>query len=71
MTSVTRGGPASQAGIAPGDIITHIGDTALDETHSYINTLFHYKPGDQVTVTLARGQQTLQVQVTLSEAGAQ
>lgn len=68
VTDVTSGGPASQAGIQQGDIITKIGDVALDETHSYVNTLFTFQPGDQVTLTLMRGGKEMQVQVTLGEA---
>ncbi len=31
----------------------------LDENHSFINTLFTYKPGDNVTLKVVRGRQTL------------
>jgi serine protease Do len=67
VTRVTAGSPAGKAGIQRGDILTRIGDVALDETHSYINALFNYKPGDQVTVELMRGTQSIQMQVTLGE----
>lgn len=68
VTDVTSGGPASQAGIRQGDIITKIGDVVLDETHSYVNTLFTFQPGNQVTLTLMRDGKEMQVQVTLGEA---
>lgn len=68
VTRVEADSPAAQAGLQPNDIITKIGDVALDETHSYINTLFLYKPGDQVTVEVSRGGQLVQLQVTLGEA---
>jgi serine protease Do len=68
VTDVASKSPASDAGITPGDIITKIGDVAIDETHSYINALFQYNPGDQVTVELVRNNKTLQVQVTLGES---
>ncbi len=67
ITSVTAGSPAEQAGLQVNDILTKIGDTAIDETHSYMNTLFLYKPGDQVTLEIVRNGQTMQVQVTLGE----
>ncbi len=41
---------------------------ALDDTHSYLNALYTYKPGDSVTLTLIRNNQTLTVTVTLGEA---
>ncbi len=68
VTRVASGGPASQAGLQRGDIITKIGDVTLDETHSYTNTLFTFKPGDQVALEIIRGGKTMQVQVTLGEA---
>ena len=67
MTAVGAGGPADRAGIRPGDILTKIGEVPLDEAHPFINTLWKYKIGQEVPVTLVRGTQTLTVQVTLSE----
>jgi 2-alkenal reductase len=68
VTDVTTGSPASNAGLQQGDIITRIGDVALDETHSYVNTLFTFKPGDQITVEVIRGNAKVQVPITLGEA---
>jgi 2-alkenal reductase len=68
VTSVDPNSPASQAGLQVGDILTRIGAVELDETHSYINALFQYKPGEQVTVELWRGSQKGQALVTLGEA---
>ena len=68
ITRVADGGPASQAGLQEGDIITKLGDIPIDETHSYVNALFEYKPGDQVTLEVVRGNGTMQVDVTLGEA---
>ena len=68
VTDVASGSPASDAGLQQGDIITKIGDVRLDETHAYVNTLFTFKPGDQITLTLIRDGKEMQVQVTLGEA---
>lgn len=68
VTKVGSGSPAEKAGLQKDDIITRIGDVKLDATHSYVNTLFTYKPGDQVTVEYWRNGKTLQAQVTLGEA---
>ena len=68
ITDVASNSPASQAGLQQGDIITSIGGVSLDETHSYINTLFTHKPGDQVTVEFIRSGKSMQVQVTLGTA---
>jgi 2-alkenal reductase len=68
VTRIASGSPASKAGIQEGDIITKIGDVTLDETHSYVNTLFTFKPGDQINLEVVRGSDNVQVQVTLGEA---
>jgi 2-alkenal reductase len=68
VTKVSDNSPASAAGIQQGDIITKIGDVALDETHSYVNTLFTFKPGDRITLEIFRDRKDMQVQITLGEA---
>lgn len=68
VTQVSSNSPAGQAGLQRGDIITKVGDVTLDDTHSYLNTLYTYKPGDSVTLTVVRGTQTLTLTVTLGEA---
>ncbi len=68
ITQVAANSPASQAGLQPGDIITGIGETTLDATHAYINTLFQYSADETVTLTVIRENKQIQVQVTLGEA---
>jgi S1-C subfamily serine protease len=68
ITQVAENSPASQADLQPGDIITGIDETALDATHAYINTLFQYSAGDTVALTVMRGNEQIQVDVTLGEA---
>lgn len=68
IMKVSAGSPASTAGLKEGDIITKVGDVTLDETHSYVNTLFTFKPGDQITLTVLRDGKETPVQITLGEA---
>jgi serine protease Do len=68
VTQVESGSPASQAGLMENDIITRVGDITLDDTHSYINALFTYKPGDAVPLVVMRNGNETQLQVTLGEA---
>ena len=49
-------------------MIVQIGETQLDETHSYINALFKYQPGDQVTIKLVRNGEWMELQVVLGES---
>jgi 2-alkenal reductase len=68
VTRVAVNSPAAQAGLQPGDMINQIDTVHLDATHSYLNALFSYKPGDQITLSFVRNGQTLQAKVTLVEA---
>jgi serine protease Do len=70
VTDVAAKSPASQAGLQQGDIVTSLGGVSLDATHSYINTLFTFKPGDIVTVEYNRNGKAVQVQVTLARANS-
>jgi S1-C subfamily serine protease len=68
ITRVAANSPASTAGLKQGDIIIGVGDVTLNDTHSYLNTLYGYKPGDKVTLTVIRDGKTLELEVTLGEA---
>lgn len=68
VTQVTANSPADQAGLRRGDIILQIGDHPIDATHSFLNALFAYRPGDRVAVKFWREGQVLEVQVQLAEA---
>ncbi len=68
VTEVSQGSPASAAGLQQGDIIFKIGDVTLDETHSYINTLFTFKPGDQINLGVMRDGKQVDLTITLGES---
>ena len=67
IRSVASGSPAEQAGLAQGDIITKIGDHAINENSSFLNALFNYAPGEKVTVEYNRNGKSASVSVTLRE----
>jgi serine protease Do len=67
VLEVQSGGPAEAAGIQVDDIITCINGVCIDEEHRYYNIIFAHEPGETVTVTLLRGAQTLDAQVTLGQ----
>src|SRR5215211_6440620 len=68
VTRVESGSPADKAGLQENDIITRVGDITIDETHSYVNSLFDYKPGDTIPLTVMRDGKETQMQITLGEA---
>lgn len=59
--------PAEAAGLQAEDIITHIGDQEINEENPYINVLYSYEPGDATTLTVVRGQETIELTVTFGE----
>lgn len=66
ITGIIANGPAAEAGLQVGDIITRVGDVQLDDTHSFINELFKYEAGSQVSITYLRNGNANQVTVTLA-----
>lgn len=69
--TVISGSPADKAGVQPGDIITKVDDTAVDQTHSLTSLLGNHKVGDKVTLTIVRDGKTITKDVTLGTAPTQ
>jgi 2-alkenal reductase len=67
VQSVGEGSPAERGGLQPGDILTAIESTPLDQDHPFTKTLWSYAPGQQVQLSVVRGSQTLSLAVTLGE----
>lgn len=68
VTKVVSGSPASKAGLQADDIITSLNNVKMDETHNYLNMLYTYKPGDQVSLGVTRDAKELTLQITLGES---
>jgi S1-C subfamily serine protease len=67
VITVVDGGPAAEAGIEVGDIITAIGDVELTQQTSFTEALFSYEPGDTVDITLNRDGETMTMPITFAE----
>ncbi|HMK07687.1 MAG TPA: trypsin-like peptidase domain-containing protein [Anaerolineales bacterium] len=65
LSEVSSGGPAAQAGLRNGDIITGMDGQAFDENHPFLNRVLEHQPGDTVSLDVLRNGSTLQVQITL------
>jgi S1-C subfamily serine protease len=66
--SVVPGSPAASAGLQENDIITQVNGTSIDQNHSLTGLLDNYVPGDTITLTVLRGNNTISVKVTLGTA---
>jgi putative serine protease PepD len=51
VQEVTDGSTADEAGLASGDVITQLDDTAITSADSLVATIRSYRPGDKVTIT--------------------
>ena len=71
LSSVASGGPAEQAGLRAGDVITAIGGTAIGDSTDLVAAIASHQPGDEVKLTVKRGSQTLHPTVTLGTQPAQ
>jgi 2-alkenal reductase len=66
ITLLTEGGPADQAGLEVGDLITHIDGQEIIVFGDMLGYLLKEKsPGDEVVLTVIRGTETLEFMVTL------
>lgn len=73
VQDVTAGGPAQQAGIPKGAVITKVDDRVIDSGDALIAAIRSHAPGDKVRITYtdANGANTKTVEVTLAEAPTQ
>jgi S1-C subfamily serine protease len=67
IVAVTSGGPADHAGLRAGDVIKAAGGTPTPDTQALAGVLAAADPGEQVTLSIARGAQELTVKLTLGE----
>jgi 2-alkenal reductase len=68
VQDVESGGPADQAGIQADDIILQIEGDDITPSSTLSSHLLNYQPGDTVTLTILRGDQQSEVQLTFGEA---
>ena len=66
VTTVTPGSPAEAAGIQVDDIVLAIDGQQIDFQTPLTDILFTYAPGDEVTVTVQRGTDQLELKATLA-----
>ncbi|WP_037601768.1 S1C family serine protease [Streptacidiphilus rugosus] len=62
---VTPGGPADQAGLKPGDVITSLDGVLIDSGPTLVSEIWAHHPGDKVAVIYTRGGQSHTTTVTL------
>ena len=66
MTGILQAGPAAQAGLQPGDVVTHIDHKPVRNVAELMSTVATLRPGLSYQIDLVRAGQEQQVQVTPS-----
>ncbi|TAL49757.1 trypsin-like serine protease [Patescibacteria group bacterium] len=66
---VFAGSPADVAGLKEDDVIVAVDGEPLSEEQALAERLNDYRPGDVVTLTIVRGTERFDVEVTLAEYG--
>lgn len=64
---VRDGTAASRAGILMHDIITHVNGAPIPNMEALVSTIARQKPGDRITVTLLRDDETVEKEIELGE----
>jgi 2-alkenal reductase len=67
IADVPADGPAADAGLEAGDVITEFDGQQIDSQHTLLDLLFNHQPGDVVDVTVDRNGAVHTFQVTLGE----
>ena len=68
---VVEGGPAAKAGLREGDVIVQMDDRKIELVEDVFAELRDHKPGEQVAVTVVRGGDRNEVDVTLGDFPSQ
>jgi len=70
IVALSRGGPADQAGIVPGDVLVKLGGQAIDDPNDLVGAILELEPGARVSVELLRAGKPLRVNVELGRRPA-
>ncbi len=64
ITGVLQGGPAAQAGIRPGDVITGVADNDVGNVQQLLTSVASLTPGTAARFRLQRGSDRVELEVT-------
>ena len=65
VASVTKNSPADKAGVKVGDVVTKFGDRDIADFSALVQAVQDRNPGDKVSLKLKRGEELVDLTVTL------
>ena len=69
VTEVVTGGPADEAGIEPGDVVTAIESAVVEDSGDLLSALHEHAPGETVELTVSRDGEERALDLRLGERG--
>ena len=70
ITGVLQGGPAAQAGVRPGDVVTAVGDRPVQTTADLLKAVAALKPQSSASLGVVRSGQRLRIDVQIGQRPA-
>jgi S1-C subfamily serine protease len=70
VQSVSEGSPAARAGLRPADVIVEVGGDSIGTVEDLYSAIRTRDPGDAVELTILRGGERRNVDVTLARLPA-
>ncbi len=67
IAGVLQGGPASEAGMQPGDVVINVAGRPVANTAQLLNEVAALKPLSQAQVSVRRGEQTVDLQIRIAQ----
>jgi serine protease DegQ len=67
ITGVLQDGPASAAGMQPGDVVLKVGNAAVVNTSQLLNAVAALKPLSSAVITVQRGEQAVDLTVKVAQ----
>jgi Tol biopolymer transport system component len=64
LSGVVEGGPAQDAGLEGGDVVTELAGQDLENIYDYVRVINGLKPGEEVTITVRRDGEPVELAIT-------
>ncbi|WP_038054916.1 S1C family serine protease [Thioalkalivibrio sp. ALJ1] len=67
VAGILREGPAEEAGIRPGDIITHLDGNSVNTPHEALNVIARTTPGEALDIRIQRDDESQELAATVAQ----